>query len=144
MTSLICIWYLISNNDIQLLKKCFTIVGLSGDKSPPKSSSSDTPSSKRVSFGPYISPEYIDKNMPPSTPVRKGQAPPINAGEGATPKGTPKNPANPSTPSALLRQSMKKKIARQPSNVSTISLSLTCKYQIHFYSGPPLFTNSPM
>ena len=68
MTSLICVgpnWYLISNNDIQLLKMWFTIVGISGDKSPPKSSSNDTPSSKRVSFGPYISPEYIDKNMPP-------------------------------------------------------------------------------
>ena len=31
-----------------------------------------TPNSKkRVSFGPYVSPEYFDKALPPSTPVRK-------------------------------------------------------------------------
>ena len=31
-----------------------------------------TPSrKKRVSFGPYVSPEYFDKALPPSTPVRK-------------------------------------------------------------------------
>lgn len=33
-------------------------------------------SGKRVSFGPYISPEYIDKRLPPSTPVKKGAPPP--------------------------------------------------------------------
>ena len=27
---------------------------------------------KRMSFGPYISLKYIDKHMPPSSPVRKG------------------------------------------------------------------------
>ena len=26
---------------------------------------------KRVSFGPYVSPEYFDKALPPSTPVKK-------------------------------------------------------------------------
>lgn len=31
---------------------------------------------KRVSFGPYVSPEYFDKALPPSTPVRKGAVPP--------------------------------------------------------------------
>ena len=33
---------------------------------------SETPNGKkRVSFGPYVSPEYFDKALPPSTPVRK-------------------------------------------------------------------------
>ena len=36
----------------------------------------DTPSrSKRVSWGPYVSPEYIDKTLPPSTPVKRGATP---------------------------------------------------------------------
>jgi len=39
---------------------------------------------KRVSFGPYISPEYIDKRLPPSTPVKKG-APPPNGHSTPTP-----------------------------------------------------------
>ena len=35
-------------------------------------SGSGTPTrGKRVSFGPYVSPEYFDKALPPSTPVRK-------------------------------------------------------------------------
>merc|ERR1712212_572692 len=30
---------------------------------------------KRVSFGQHLSPEYIDKYLPPSTPVRRGTKP---------------------------------------------------------------------
>merc|ERR1712129_530433 len=45
-------------------------------------SKADTPvhgsHSKRVSFGPYVSPEYIDKNLPPSTPVKKGATPKVS------------------------------------------------------------------
>ena len=50
---------------------------------------------KRVSFGPYISPEYIDKHLPSSTPVKKGAAPPNGSN------------ASQSTPtSSLLKKSM--------------------------------------
>jgi hypothetical protein len=56
---------------------------------------------KRVSFGPYISPEYIDKRLPPSTPVKKG-APPPNG------HGTPTS-------------SLLKKIAEKPLTVSSIA-----------------------
>lgn len=34
-----------------------------------------TPSSKRVSFGPYLSPEQFDNTLPPATPVKKGATP---------------------------------------------------------------------
>ena len=33
------------------------------------------PGNKRVSFGPYLSPEQFDLNLPPATPVRKGATP---------------------------------------------------------------------
>ena len=68
-------------------------------------SSASSGGRKRVSFGPYISPEYIDKHMPPSSPVRKG----------ATPPSTPTRPAekkpSASTPTSLLKKNMKKRIA---------------------------------
>ena len=50
---------------------------------------------KRVSFGPYISPEYIDKTLPPSSPVRKGAAAPNK---------------NASTPTSLLKRNLKSKV----------------------------------
>lgn len=67
----------------------------------------DTPAhvshSKRVSFGPYVSPEYIDKNLPPSTPVKKG----------ATPKVSEVNVRDisviESTPANLLKKSLLRK-----------------------------------
>ena len=58
-----------------------------------------------MSFGPYVSPEYIDKNLPPSTPVRKGAAPKV-----ATPKGTPKNAGKAVSPASLLKRSLKKTV----------------------------------
>ena len=65
-----------------------------------------TSGSKRVSFGPYISPEYIDKSLPPSTPVRKG----------ATPNRD--NSKIKATPSSLLKKSLlQKKTAAQEKSV---------------------------
>ena len=82
---------------------------------------------KRVSFGPYISPEYIDKTLPPSTPVRKGQAP---SSEASTPRATA------STPSTLLKHSLKKKISKQPLNVSqNVRLKMKKQYRDPFVSG---------
>ncbi|XP_059351643.1 proliferation marker protein Ki-67-like [Daphnia carinata] len=34
-----------------------------------------TPATKRVSFGPYLSPEQFDKSLPPATPIKKGSTP---------------------------------------------------------------------
>lgn len=34
-----------------------------------------TPSGKRVSFGPYLSPEQFDNTLPPATPIKKGATP---------------------------------------------------------------------
>ena len=34
-----------------------------------------TPAAKRVSFGPYLSPEQFDNTLPPATPVKKGATP---------------------------------------------------------------------
>lgn len=34
-----------------------------------------TPSAKRVSFGPYLSPEQFDNTLPPATPIKKGATP---------------------------------------------------------------------
>jgi hypothetical protein len=34
-----------------------------------------TPSLKRVSFGPYLSPEQFDNTLPPATPIKKGATP---------------------------------------------------------------------
>lgn len=34
-----------------------------------------TPSTKRVSFGPYLSPEQFDNKLPPATPVKRGATP---------------------------------------------------------------------
>ena len=78
-------------------------------KSPaktPRSPSAGTPTrggSKRVSFGPYISPEYIDKNMPPSTPVRRGATPTKDAN------------VKRATPSSLLKRSLIQQKAAQNS-----------------------------
>ena len=60
-----------------------------------------TPSrSKRLSWGPYVSPEYIDKTLPPSTPVRRG----------GTPKRDQKSVVNAvGTPSSLLKKSLLQK-----------------------------------
>jgi len=33
------------------------------------------PEKKRISFGPTLSPEFFDKSLPPSTPLRKGRSP---------------------------------------------------------------------
>ena len=33
------------------------------------------PEKKRISFGPTLSPEFFDKTLPPSTPLRKGRSP---------------------------------------------------------------------
>ena len=77
---------------------------------------------KRVSFGPYISPEYIDKHLPPSSPVRKGATPTPNSsgskkkkgaggsGGGSSGGGTPRGGA-PATPSSLLKHVHKKAVA---------------------------------
>jgi hypothetical protein len=59
-------------------------------------------SGKRVSFGPYISPEYIDKNMPPSTPVKKGAAPPNGTPATSTPSSLLKRPAGPAPATVCL------------------------------------------
>lgn len=34
-----------------------------------------TPAAKRVSFGPYLSPEQFDNTLPPATPIKKGATP---------------------------------------------------------------------
>lgn len=34
-----------------------------------------TPNSKRVTFGPYLSPEHFDNNLPPATPIKRGATP---------------------------------------------------------------------
>ncbi|KAF2357189.1 Forkhead-associated (FHA) domain [Trinorchestia longiramus] len=45
-------------------------------KRPPRESSESSVSDrKRVSFGPYLSPEQFDQQLPTSTPVRKGEKP---------------------------------------------------------------------
>lgn len=31
--------------------------------------------SKRVSFGPYLSPEHFDNSLPPATPIKRGATP---------------------------------------------------------------------
>ena len=76
--------------------------------------SGETPGAKRkrVSFGPYVSPEYFDKTLPPSTPVRKGAEPPRDA---------PLAPSTDPRPDrdALLRKTIRKRVSALPSQVST-------------------------
>jgi hypothetical protein len=86
--------------------------------------STGTPANKRVSFGPYISPEYIDKHLPPSSPVRKGASVPAN---GITPvKAASAVSAAAAaringTPSSLLKQSLKRATMDKRRSVSEMS-----------------------
>lgn len=80
-------------------------------------------STKRVSFGPYVSPEIIDKELPPSTPVKKG-AEPLNASLDLNPLSNIKSPKVTGTlnledtPSTMIKSKLKKKIAKKPENES--------------------------
>ena len=82
----------------------------------------DTPSgNKRVSWGPYISPEYIDKNMPPATPVRRGATP------------TTSESSVKATPQSLLKKSLlpKRAIVRSFFYYFYLSLLKFCYFIFH-------------
>jgi len=95
-------------------------------KTPKQAVINRVSSSKRVSFGPYISPEIIDKTLPPSTPVKRGAAPlnlslDINASKTINSPKTITGNATPrtiDTPSALIKRNLKKKISKYPANES--------------------------
>ncbi len=50
--------------------------------------------SKRVSFGPTVSPEYFDKRLPPITPLRKGSTPKYRSSESPVTKSPIKGHAS--------------------------------------------------
>jgi len=84
-------------------------------------------STKRVSFGPYVSPEIIDKELPPSTPVKKG-AEPLNASLDLNLLSNIKSPKVmgtlnlEDTPSTMIKSKLKKKIAKKPENLLETAL----------------------
>lgn len=84
-------------------------------------------STKRVSFGPYVSPEIIDKELPPSTPVKKG-AEPLNASLDLNPLLNINSPKLlgtlnlEDTPSTMIKSKLKKKIAKKPENLFETAL----------------------
>ncbi|XP_040575710.1 uncharacterized protein [Lepeophtheirus salmonis] len=59
---------------------------------------------KRVSFGPMISPEYIDKSLPPSTPIKKGALPDVVPG----------------TPLSHMKRRFRRKVAATPQHDSIL------------------------
>jgi len=67
-----------------------------------------TPMRKRVSFGPAVTPELIDKTLPPDTPVRKGSVP-SNLGGG---QESPRPDAG--QRSASIRRTVAKRVSARP------------------------------
>jgi hypothetical protein len=72
-----------------------------------------------VSFGPYISPEYIDKTLPPCSPVKKG-------GVAKPVEGTPRSAVVDATPTSLLKKTLKRTLNKNQVRCFLNLLAISC------------------